>query len=94
MKTLWQNYIQNINVPTIRLFKHFLVSNHIYNEYRRNFMSQEAIKWRIKRNILHCRHETHLISQAFSWIISPQGYDRWHLCSCRWVKLLSNKYNN
>ena len=84
MKTLWQNYIQNINGPTIRLFKHFLVSNHIYNEYRRNFMSQEAIKWRIKKKIQYCHNKTHLISEAFPWYTSPQGHDRWQSHSNLW----------
>ena len=92
MSTLWKNFIQNINPPTLRLFKHFLISHHIYNQYHHNFISQEAIGWRFKHNIQHCPDNDSLINNAFSWLTTPQGHDKWLFFSRLWVdELLVNK---
>ena len=77
MSTLWKNYIQNINPPTLRLFKDFLISHHIYNQYHHNFISQEAIRWRFKQKNRPCPDNVNLIINAFLWRTTPQGHDKW-----------------
>lgn len=71
MTTNYKHFISYVPPQVLRQFKHFLISHHIYSQYRHNFMSQETIRWRFKHKIQHCLSNVDLINDAFSCPTTP-----------------------
>lgn len=90
MNREYQQFIQNIKPHTYRLFKHFLVENHILSEYHSNFLSKNGKSWRdCVRDGHYCKDPLKLIEQAFPTFLYPLDMVQWGRMTNRWRKCYS-----
>lgn len=83
----WQRYIQDVSPPTLRIFKHFLITNSVFKKYFQNFVTYT----RTHVGTTAGRGEN-LISFAFYWPDTPQGPSLWGNLSVKWKQMFNDTH--
>ena len=83
----WQYFIQDVSSPTIRMFKQFLITNHIYKEYFHNFLEYAKIY-----SSMSAGRGRAFIAHAFLWSNTPQGSSMWENLSFKWKRIFNGTH--
>lgn len=86
MNSELKKYVADLNPTVVRALKRFLIENHIYMEYHRNFVNGSA--WRRHFHYEKVGSVYNIIRRSFRFAATNEKESFWHSIDRKWLNYL------